>query len=63
MLGAPRSTVLFCLAVAAFVWWTHRENIRRLAAGSEHRFGSGERAVAKATASSSEAESGRGGDA
>lgn len=63
MLGAPRSTVLFCLAVAAFVWWTHRENIRRLAAGSEHRFGSGERTVAKATASSSEAESGRGGDA
>jgi hypothetical protein len=44
MLGAPRSTVFFCLAVAVFVWWTHRENLRRLAAGTEHRFGSGERA-------------------
>lgn len=43
MLGAPRSTVLFCLAIAVFVWWTHRENLRRLASGTEHRFGSGDR--------------------
>ena len=33
------STVLFCAAVAAFVWWTHRENLRRLARGQENRFG------------------------
>lgn len=33
------STVLFCAAVAIFVWWTHRENLRRLSAGRENRFG------------------------
>ncbi len=33
------STVLFCAAVAAFVWWTHRDNLRRLARGEENRFG------------------------
>ena len=33
------STVLFCAAVAAFVWWTHRDNLRRLARGQENRFG------------------------
>jgi glycerol-3-phosphate acyltransferase PlsY len=33
------STVLFCAAVAAFVWWTHRENLRRLARRQENRFG------------------------
>lgn len=36
---APSATVAFCAVVAVFVWWTHRENLRRLAAGTEHRFG------------------------
>jgi glycerol-3-phosphate acyltransferase PlsY len=40
---APAATVWFCAFVALFVWWTHRENLRRLAAGTEHRFGSGRR--------------------
>lgn len=40
---APPATVWFCAIVAVFVWWTHRENIRRLLAGTEHRFGSGRR--------------------
>lgn len=35
---APRSTVLFGLAIAVFVWWTHRENLRRLLRGEELRF-------------------------
>jgi len=33
------STVLFCAAIAIFVWWTHRDNLRKLARGQEHRFG------------------------
>jgi glycerol-3-phosphate acyltransferase PlsY len=33
------STVLFCAATAIFVWWTHRDNLRRLARGRENRFG------------------------
>ncbi len=33
------STVAFCAAVAAFVWWTHRDNLRRLVRGEENRFG------------------------
>jgi glycerol-3-phosphate acyltransferase PlsY len=36
---APGSTVVFCAAVAAFVWWTHRDNLRRLRRGEENRFG------------------------
>lgn len=36
----PGSTVGFCALVAAFVWWTHRTNLRRLARGEENRFGS-----------------------
>ena len=40
---APPATVWFCAVVALFVWWTHRDNLRRLAAGTEHRFGSGRR--------------------
>lgn len=40
---APAATVSFCVVVALFVWWTHRENLRRLMAGTEHRFGSGRR--------------------
>lgn len=34
-----RSTVLFSAAIAIFVWWTHRENLSRLARGQENRFG------------------------
>jgi len=34
-----RSTVLFCAAIAIFVWWTHRDNLSRLARGQENRFG------------------------
>ena len=33
------STVLFCAAIAMFVWWTHRDNLGRLARGEENRFG------------------------
>ncbi|NNK48842.1 MAG: glycerol-3-phosphate 1-O-acyltransferase PlsY, partial [Gemmatimonadetes bacterium] len=33
------STILFCSAIAMFVWWTHRDNIRRLMQGEENRFG------------------------
>jgi glycerol-3-phosphate acyltransferase PlsY len=36
----PGATVGFCAAVAAFVWWTHRSNLVRLARGEENRFGS-----------------------
>lgn len=39
LMGAPRSTVIFCAVIAAFVWWTHRGNVQRLVAGTEHRFG------------------------
>jgi len=41
LLDAPRPTVGFCALVAAFVWWTHRSNLRRLLDGTEHRFGAG----------------------
>lgn len=37
--GAPSSTVGFCAGVAAFVWWTHRSNLGRIARGEELRFG------------------------
>lgn len=39
LLDAPGPTVGFCAAIALFVWWTHRENLRRLRDGTEHRFG------------------------
>lgn len=39
--GEPLSTVVFCAGVAAFVWWTHRSNIGRIARGEELRFGEG----------------------
>ena len=32
-------TVFFCSAIAIFVWWTHRDNMRRLSRGEENRFG------------------------
>ncbi|HSW31692.1 MAG TPA: glycerol-3-phosphate 1-O-acyltransferase PlsY [Longimicrobiales bacterium] len=34
-----RSLVLFTAALAAFVIWAHRTNVRRLLKGEEHRFG------------------------
>lgn len=38
--GGPRSPMfVVCLAIAAFVFWTHRANIERLRQGTEHRFG------------------------
>jgi len=37
------STVIFCSAIALFVWWTHRGNLRRLLQGDENRFGSSRR--------------------
>lgn len=40
LMDQPTHTVVFCFVVAVFVWWTHRENVRRLLVGTEHRFGS-----------------------
>ncbi len=40
--GKPLPTVAFCGGVAAFVWWTHRSNLRRLIRGEELRFGRGQ---------------------
>jgi glycerol-3-phosphate acyltransferase PlsY len=37
--GAPGSTLAAAVAVLVFIVFTHRENIRRLIAGSEARFG------------------------
>ena len=42
MMDQPTHTVVFCLVIAVFVWWTHRENVRRLLSGTEHRFSSKE---------------------
>jgi acyl phosphate:glycerol-3-phosphate acyltransferase len=39
MLGASSPLFLVSAVVAAFVFWTHRANIRRLRRGEEHRFG------------------------
>lgn len=36
--GDSTALVLFCLALAGFVMFTHRSNLRRMARGSEHRF-------------------------
>ena len=38
LLGAP-SAVALCLALAALIFWRHRANIARLAAGTEPRIG------------------------
>lgn len=54
LFDAPGATVLFCGLVALFVWWTHRENIRRLIAGTEHRFGAGSRRAARERTAASE---------
>ncbi len=37
--GATAPLFLVSVAIAAFVFWTHRPNIRRLRRGEEHRFG------------------------
>lgn len=37
----PGETVAFTAVLALFVWWTHRENVGRLARGEELRFGGG----------------------
>lgn len=39
---APVETVLFALAIATFVWWTHRSNLLRLVRGQELGFRSHE---------------------
>ncbi|MDP2497736.1 MAG: glycerol-3-phosphate 1-O-acyltransferase PlsY [Candidatus Palauibacterales bacterium] len=36
---ASWSAVGFAALMAALVWWTHRDNIRRMRRGDEHRFG------------------------
>jgi len=45
--GAPLPTVVFCAGVAAFVWWTHRSNLGRIARGEELRFGNGRQTPAR----------------
>lgn len=37
-LEAPTGLLVYCLAVALFMAFTHRSNFRNLAAGTEHRF-------------------------
>lgn len=39
LLDAQAEKVLFALVLAAFVWWTHRENVGRLVRGEELQFG------------------------
>ena len=39
LLRAPRPLVALSVGIGAMVFWTHRENIRRLSAGEERRFG------------------------
>lgn len=39
LLDAQPEKVVFTAALAAFVWWTHRENVGRLARGQELQFG------------------------
>ena len=36
-MDAGAATVGFCAALTLFVWWTHRENLRRLSRGEEKR--------------------------
>ena len=38
LLGAPGATILFSVALAAFIVFTHRSNIRNMLNGTEHRF-------------------------
>jgi len=37
-LGNSNDLLMFCVAIAAFMAFTHRNNLQRLAAGTEHRF-------------------------
>jgi glycerol-3-phosphate acyltransferase PlsY len=37
--NANPATVLLVCGVAALIIWKHKDNIRRLASGTEHRFG------------------------
>jgi glycerol-3-phosphate acyltransferase PlsY len=37
--GVRSPLFIVCVIIAAFVFWTHRANIRRLLAGEENRFG------------------------
>ncbi len=37
-LGNPNDLLIFCVAIAAFMAFTHRNNLQRLAAGTEYRF-------------------------
>lgn len=39
ILDQPAHTIAFCFVVAGFVWWTHRENVRRLIDGTELKLG------------------------
>jgi glycerol-3-phosphate acyltransferase PlsY len=39
LLGAPPAYIALSAGIGAMVFWTHRENIRRLLAGEERRFG------------------------
>lgn len=39
LLGAPAPYLVLSAGIGALVFWAHRENIRRLAAGEERRFG------------------------
>ncbi len=42
LLDAQPEKVTFTAVLAAFVWWTHRANVGRLARGEELQFGAGE---------------------
>lgn len=46
LLEAQPEKIVFTAALAAFVWWTHRENVGRLARGEELKFGAGDEASA-----------------
>lgn len=44
LLDAQSEKVLFTVVLAGFVWWTHRENLGRLARGEELRIGAADEA-------------------
>ena len=45
LLGYPRHSVGAAALVALIIMWRHRQNIARLASGTEHRLGEGARAA------------------
>ena len=45
LLGYPRHSVVAAALVALIIMWRHRENIARLASGTEHRLGDRARAA------------------